>query len=116
MNITDVKIRRLYNEGNLRAKVSITVDNALAVHDIKVLEGERLFIAMPSRKAGVDTYADIVHPINSEARKQIEAAILEQYLKVLKEQEQQIAAAPAHTEPAEPAETAEPAKAPEAAE
>ncbi len=94
MNITDVKIRRLYNEGNLRAKVSITIDNALAVHDIKVLEGERLFIAMPSRKAGVDTYADIVHPINSEVRKLIETAIIEQYLKV-KEQEESAAAAKA---------------------
>ena len=51
MEITDIKIRRIITEGRLRAVVSVTVDNMLAVHDIKVVQGdERLFVAMPSRK------------------------------------------------------------------
>ena len=51
MNITDIRIRRLLTEGRLRAVVSITLDNELAVHDIKVIEGpERLFVSMPSRR------------------------------------------------------------------
>ena len=36
MEITDIKIRRIITEGRLRAVVSVTVDNMLAVHDIKV--------------------------------------------------------------------------------
>ena len=51
MNITDIKIRKIIPEGRLRAVISITIDNMLAVHDIKVVQGdERLFVAMPSRK------------------------------------------------------------------
>ena len=46
MEITDIKIRRIITEGRLRAVVSVTVDNMLAVHDIKVVQGdERLFVA-----------------------------------------------------------------------
>ena len=49
MQITDVKIRKLMSGGRLRAVVSITIDDMLAVHDIKVVQGdERLFVAMPS--------------------------------------------------------------------
>ena len=47
MNITDIRIRKIYADSRLRALVSITVDHDLAVHDIKIIEGpERLFVAM----------------------------------------------------------------------
>ena len=52
MEITDIKIRKILTEGRLRAVVSITLNNQLAVHDIKVVAGdERLFVAMPSKKS-----------------------------------------------------------------
>lgn len=80
MNITDIRIRRTYQDTRLKALVSVTVDNDLAVHDIKVIEGpERLFVAMPSRKDENGTFRDIVHPITPEARKEIEGTILEAY-------------------------------------
>lgn len=80
MEITDVKIRRIMSEGRLRAVVSITVDDMLAVHDIKVVQGDdRLFVAMPSRKDENGVFRDIVHPISAFARKQIEERILEAY-------------------------------------
>ena len=51
MNITDVRIRKVDKEGKMKAVVSITIDNEFAVHDIKIIEGEKgVFIAMPSRK------------------------------------------------------------------
>lgn len=51
MNITDVRIRKVDKEGKMKAVVSITIDNEFAVHDIKIIEGEKgAFIAMPSRK------------------------------------------------------------------
>ena len=80
MNITDVKIRRIMSEGRLRAVVSVTLDNMLAVHDIKVVQGdERLFVAMPSRKDENGVFRDIVHPISPSSRKLFEETILDAY-------------------------------------
>lgn len=84
MEITDIKIRKIITEGRLRAVVSITVDHMLAVHDIKIVQGdERLFVAMPSRKDENGVFRDIVHPILPEARKLIEGSILDAYQQYL---------------------------------
>lgn len=84
MEITDIKIRKIITEGRLRAVVSITVDHMLAIHDIKIVQGdERLFIAMPSRKDENGIFRDIVHPILPDARKVIEESILDAYQKHL---------------------------------
>lgn len=84
MNITDVKIRKVYTDNRLRALVSITIDEAIAIHDIKIIQGPtRVFIAMPSRKEENGTYRDIVHPISSPIRKTIEETILSEYDKYL---------------------------------
>ena len=80
MNITDIRIRRTYQDSRLKALVSVTVDNDLAVHDIKVIEGpERLFVAMPSRKDDNGTFRDIAHPITPDARRELEGSILNAY-------------------------------------
>ncbi len=80
MHITDIRIRRTYQDARLRALVSVTIDGDLAVHDIKVIEGpERLFVAMPSRKDESGTFRDIAHPITPMARKILEESILEAY-------------------------------------
>lgn len=82
MNITDIKVRRLLEEGRLRAVVSVTVDNEIAIHDIKVIEGpERLFVAMPSRREPSGVFRDIAHPISPAARRQFEEAVLTAYRK-----------------------------------
>lgn len=80
MQITDVKVRKLFDEGPMKAIVSVTLDGQLAVHDIKVINArDKYFIVMPSRKNPDDTYRDIVHPINSQFRTQLERAVIEQY-------------------------------------
>ena len=80
MEITDVKIRKIMSEGRLRAVVSLTIDDMLAVHDIKVVQGdERLFVAMPSRKDENGVFRDIVHPISPSARRLFEETILDAY-------------------------------------
>ena len=87
MNITDVRVRRVAKEGKMKAVVSITIDDAFVVHDIKIIEGEKgLFIAMPSRKATDGEYRDIAHPINSETREKIQGIILQKYEQVLAEE------------------------------
>ena len=84
MQITDVKVRKLFNEGPMRAVVSVTFDGQLAVHDIKVIHArDRHFIVMPSRKNPDDTYRDIVHPINAEFRAMLEDAVIAAYEEAL---------------------------------
>ena len=80
MEITDVKVRKVFDDGPMKAVVSVTFDGQLAVHDIKVISArEKNFIVMPSRKNPDDTYRDIVHPINADFRAKLEAAVLEAY-------------------------------------
>ena len=80
MQITDIKVRKLFDEGPMKAIVSVTFDGQLAVHDIKVIYArEKFFIVMPSRKNPDDTYRDIVHPINAHFRSMLETAVIEAY-------------------------------------
>ncbi len=80
MLVTDIKIRKFFNEGPMKAVASVTFDYALAVHDIKVINAkDKYFIVMPSRKNPDGTYRDIVHPINSEFRAELEGAVIKAY-------------------------------------
>lgn len=88
MTITDVRIRKMSKEGNMKAVVSITLDGEFVIHDIKIIEGDKgLFIAMPSRKTPEGEYKDIAHPISHETRSMVEKAILNEYEKVLLSQQ-----------------------------
>jgi stage V sporulation protein G len=90
MKITDIKIRRTYTENRLRALVSMVLDTDLVIHDIKVIEGtERLFVAMPSRKEDNGSFRDIVHPINAQAREQLEEKILSAYHEYIEANQEQ---------------------------
>lgn len=80
MQITDIRVRKITQEGKMKAVVSVTFDDAFVVHDIKIIEGkENLFAAMPSRKSADGTYRDIVHPITTQMREQLQNAILAKY-------------------------------------
>ena len=89
MQITDIKVRKLMQEGRLRAVVSVTIGDELAIHDIKVIEGPtRLFVAMPSQREAGGAFRDIAHPITPAARRQLEDAILADYRREKAEAEQ----------------------------
>lgn len=80
MVITDIKIRKLFDEGPMKAIVSVTFDDQLALHDIKVISvREKNFIVMPSRKNPDGTYRDIAHPINADFRAKLEEEVLKAY-------------------------------------
>ncbi|WP_066500725.1 septation regulator SpoVG [Abyssisolibacter fermentans] len=82
MNVTDVRVRKINNDGKMKAIVSVTFDNEFVVHDIKIIEGQNgLFIAMPSRKMVDGEFRDIAHPINSETRSKIQEAVFTEYQK-----------------------------------
>ena len=80
MEISDIKVRKLFEDGPMKAIVSVTFDGQLALHDIKVINvREKHFIVMPSRKNPDGTYRDIVHPINADFRASLEEAVLKAY-------------------------------------
>ncbi|MCI6502332.1 MAG: septation regulator SpoVG [Clostridia bacterium] len=80
MQITDIKVRKLFDEGPMKAIVSLTFDNELAVHDVKIINArDKFFIVMPSRKNPDETFRDIVHPINSEFRTKLESEVIAAY-------------------------------------
>ena len=82
MNITDVRLRKVGEEGKLKAIASVTFDDEFVVHDIKVIDGQNgLFIAMPNRKIGNGEFRDVAHPLSSETRNKIRDAIFEEYEK-----------------------------------
>ncbi|MBR6390586.1 MAG: septation regulator SpoVG [Lachnospiraceae bacterium] len=88
MTVTDVRVRKIDGEGKMRAVASITIDDEMVVHDIKIIEGDRgLFIAMPSKKGANGEYRDIAHPISSETRSRLQDLILDAYSKVEAEAE-----------------------------
>ena len=91
LEISDIRIRKILQEGRLRAVVSLTIDNSIAVHDIKLVQGdERMFVAMPSRRDEAGTFRDIIHPINPEARNQLETMILKAYDDYLAAEQQSV--------------------------
>ena len=84
MNITDVIVRKVTREDRLKAIVSITIDDCFAIHDIKVIEGDKgTFIAMPSRKCSDGGYRDVCHPINQATRDMLQIIILAKYEEVM---------------------------------
>lgn len=84
MIVTDVRIRRLTQEGKMRAIVSITLNDKFVVHDVRVIEGNNgLFVAMPSKRTPNGEFRDIAHPINMEARQVIQKSVLEAYSREL---------------------------------
>ena len=87
MKITEVKIRKIFvpdEREKVLAIVSITLDDVFMVHDIKVIQGvERVFAAMPNRVSLDGRRQDIVHPIATGFRKELEEKVLEGYYRAL---------------------------------
>jgi stage V sporulation protein G len=42
MDITDVRIRKVNDDGKMKAVVSVTFDEEFVVHDIKIIEGTEI--------------------------------------------------------------------------
>ncbi|MCK9303642.1 MAG: septation regulator SpoVG [Bacteroidales bacterium] len=81
MKINDIRIRIVNKENSkIKAIASISVEDCLVIHDIKVIETENgLILAMPSRRTQYGDYKDIVHPLNSETRELLSSVIFAAY-------------------------------------
>ena len=63
MEITDVRIRRMDDEGKMKAVASVTFDGEFVVHDIKIVKGANgLFVA--KHKGRICPYA-LLHRLPS---------------------------------------------------
>lgn len=90
MKITSVHVKKINTENNsaVKAKVSVTIDDEIIMHNIKVIEKMKddtlvRFLSFPSQKVESINenneknvgYFDIYHPISNEVRKKFEDAI-----------------------------------------
>lgn len=79
------KIDSLVNgDGNIKAYATVTVGNAVAIHNLRVMDSRKgLFVSMPSRsftdKNGDTKYTDIAHAVTKEAREAINSCVLSAY-------------------------------------
>ena len=78
MNIIAKVFKNNY-DGKVKANASITIDEALVVTGLRIIEGSKgLFVSMPQRKVK-EEYKDLVFPLNKELREQISTAVLKEY-------------------------------------
>ena len=86
-----VKIHKVFkNENNVKAVATATIEDKIAIHGIRVIETENeRFLVMPhtvtKNKDSKEIRRDTVHPISSEARKELEKAVFTAYETALKE-------------------------------
>jgi stage V sporulation protein G len=87
MNITEVKVFPA-SEGKLKGYATMVFDECFIVRDMKIIKSEKgYFVSMPSRRKKDGSFKDIVHPLNVETRKMIEDKVIEEYKKVVPEDE-----------------------------
>lgn len=81
MVISAIRILRTKESRNrLRGVASVTIDNMLVIHDIKIIENqEGLFMGMPSKDVKGKEFKDVAHPISKEAREIFEKLIVAGY-------------------------------------
>lgn len=78
--VTSVKIKKVNKEGNLKAWVTVTINDSIVMRDIRVLNGEKgLFVGMPGRKRSDGKYSDTVYIKNTKIKDEINRAILTEY-------------------------------------
>lgn len=88
-----VKIDRLvgYAGSKVRAIASANIGDGFAIHGLRVMDSEKgLYVSMPSRsyqKNGKIEYSEVFHPLTSEARQELNGAVLEAYEQELAEEQ-----------------------------
>ncbi len=79
IEITDAKIKRLNNLGRLLGEASITLNNCLVIHNIKILQlSDKRILSFPCRKLN-NEFVDVVHPITREFRNYVESYIFDMF-------------------------------------
>ena len=80
MDITDIRIVKVDDQPFLKAYVSLTFDNEVVVHNIRLVEVDgKIVLSMPNKKLRDGVYKDYVHPINNEFRDRITDEVISRY-------------------------------------
>lgn len=81
MRITDIRLQILKNsQTKLKAFATIVLDDVLAIKDLRIFESVKGdFVAMPSFKTPNGEWREVVAPINTELREQINSYVLRAY-------------------------------------
>lgn len=81
----EVKIHKVYDTDKPeKALASVTLDGKIVIHGIRVIETENgRFLSLPHTtskdKDGKKSRFDMAHPISTEAREELECAVLSAY-------------------------------------
>lgn len=67
-------------QGSTAAFASVAIGDLAAIRGVRIVEGEKgAFVAMPQSQSNDGRYHDVAFPIDSDLRKEINAAVLEEY-------------------------------------
>lgn len=89
-----VKITSLRSGGSVRATALVSLNNCLAIRNVKIVNGgEGLLVAMPGYKTEDGKYQDACLPVTEAFRKKLGDAVIQAYRQALA-QHQSAAAAP----------------------
>ena len=80
----DAKITRVFPEGCTKAAADLTIEGAITVRDVKLVDGKHgTFVSFPSRKwqdrEGNEKRTDIVYPVTKEVREEIKHTVESAY-------------------------------------
>ena len=79
MKITEIRVS-LVDDPKLKAFATNTIDGDFVIQGLKIIEGKSgMFIAMPARRRADGEWQDVAHPINNQARADLEHAVLSAY-------------------------------------
>lgn len=79
VEITEVRLNLIEGKNDLRALANITFDNCFVIRGLKVIEKDRFYVNMPSRRREDGTFSDIAFPVKNDMRIHIELKVLEKY-------------------------------------
>ena len=80
-NALDVRVYPIDEpKGNTFAFASIAINDLAAIRGVRVVNGEKgLFVTMPQSKDSTGVYRDIAFPLSGDLRKEIGAAVLDEF-------------------------------------
>lgn len=80
INFKVARMFRLENGSAVKAFVDISVNDAILIRDLRVIDGKKgLFVSLPRSQGKDGRWYDSVRILDKDSRGQIASAVLEQY-------------------------------------
>ena len=81
MVVTEVRVKK-YEKNNVKGFATITLDKALVVSGLTILDGKNgLFVSMPRNKSTDGKYHDSVFPLSKDLRNEITNSVIDAFNK-----------------------------------